>query len=125
MDRRKSLAGIAPSGMNSRASLAPGRIIEAKSAGTWVEGTANKLPIDRSLSRMSLAGPVQRRSSSYTTIKSHLGIKTDPRPVGDKSYQANCIRTVMGFLASHGYEYPINPKVHFILLTSFIRSNIV
>ncbi|RMZ54779.1 hypothetical protein APUTEX25_000296 [Auxenochlorella protothecoides] len=59
---------------------------------------------------MSLAGPVQRRSSAYTTTKAS-GLKSDPRPVGDKQYQANCARTIITYLATHNYEYQINPKV--------------
>lgn len=47
MDRRKTLGALAPGQLNARQSLAPG-------AG----GKAGKLPLDKALSRMSLAGPV-------------------------------------------------------------------
>jgi kinetochore protein NDC80 len=110
MDRRKTLAGLSPSHTNSRASMAPGRVmLEAKAAGTWAGST--KLPLDKSLARMSLAGPVQRRASTYVTTKAAPGLKADPRPLGDKAYQQNCIRTVITFLAAHGYEHQITPKV--------------
>ena len=115
MDRRKTLAGLPPNTVNSRASLAPGRILkDVKPAGTWEAGTATKM--DRSFARMSLAGPVQRRASVYTAVKAPPGLKNDPRPLGDKVYQANCIRTVISFLASYGYEYQITPKVIHALL---------
>ena len=67
--------------------------------------------VQRGLSRMSLAGPVQRRSSAYTTVKAPPGVKADPRPVGDKGYQASCARQVISFLTRHGYEYQVTPKV--------------
>lgn len=101
MDRRKTLAGLSPAQLNSRASLAPGR---------GKAGAAGKLPLDKALSRMSLAGPVARRSSAYTT-KASSGVKSDPRPISDKGFQAACIRTVIAYLAAHGFEYAITPKV--------------
>lgn len=105
MDRRKTLAGLSPAQLNSRASLAPGR-------GGKAGGPAAKLPLDKALSRMSLAGPVAtRRSSAYTTKAS--GLKSDPRPVSDKGFQAACVRTVIAYLAAHGFEYAITPKVLF------------
>ena len=114
MDRRKTLAGLPPNTINSRQSLAPGRILkDVKPAGAWVEGTATKVPLDRGLARMSLAGPVQRRGSAYTTVKAPPGLKNDPRPLSDKAYQGNCIRTIISFLATHSYEYQITPKVCF------------
>jgi kinetochore protein NDC80 len=114
MDRRKTLAGLPPNTINSRQSLAPGRILkDAKAAGAWVEGNATKVPMDRGLARMSLAGPVQRRGSAYTTVKAPPGLKNDPRPLSDKAYQGNCIRTIISFLATHNYEYQITPKVGF------------
>lgn len=60
--------------------------------------------------RMSMAGPVQRRSSAYTSVKAPPGVKGDPRPVGDKGYQAACARNVLEFLTSHGYEYQVTMR---------------
>lgn len=99
MDRRKTLAGLSPAQLNARHSLAP------RPGG---KPAAGKLPLDKALSRMSLAGPVARRSSAYTTKVS--GLKSDPRPIGDKGFQAACIRTVIAYLAAHGFEYAITPK---------------
>ena len=111
MDRRKTLGGLSPGQLNSRASLAPGRVVNKDGKSGWGGGAAGpgKVPLDKALSRLSLAGPVQRRSSAYTTKAP--GVKSDPRPVGDKLYQQNCVRTVITFLASHGYEYQATPKV--------------
>ncbi|KAI3425309.1 hypothetical protein D9Q98_009074 [Chlorella vulgaris] len=103
MDRRKTLAGLSPAQLNSRASLAPGRGMAAKGGG------GSKMALDKALSRMSLAGPVARRSSAYVTKAS--GLKSDPRPVSDKGFQQACVRTVISYLAAHGFEYAITPKV--------------
>eukprot|EP00887_Chlorella_sp_A99_P000063 scaffold16.g63.t1 len=111
MDRRKTLAGLSqlsPAQLNSRASLAPGRVLKGEPGGAaraGAPGAGAKLPLDKALARMSLAGPVQRRSSAYTTKAP--GVKSDPRPIGDKLYQQNCVRTVIAYLASHAYEYQV------------------
>lgn len=95
-ERRKTLAGV-----ENRQSLAPGRVVKpATGAG-----------LDKAMARLSLAGPVQRRSSTYTAAKGAPGVKQDPRPVSDKGFQANCGRVIITYLAAHGYEHPITPKV--------------
>lgn len=104
MDRRKTLAGLSPAQLNARVSLAPRGM-----AGKGGAAAGGKLPIEKALSRMSLAGPVTRRSSAYTTSKA-TGLKSDPRPVSDKGFQQACIRTVIAYLAAHGFEYAITPK---------------
>lgn len=77
---------------------------------------AGKLPLDKAMGRLSLAGPVQRRSSTYTKV---AGVKQDPRPVSDKLFQQNCIRLIITYLASHGYEHPVTPKVSKFISTVF------
>ncbi|GAB4815903.1 hypothetical protein N2152v2_002949 [Parachlorella kessleri] len=104
MDRRRqTLAGLSPSQVNvraARASLAPGRVMKP---------AAQVAKLEQALGRLSLAGgPVQRRSSTYTKAS---GVKQDPRPVSDKQYQQNCIRVIITYLAGHGYEHAITPKV--------------
>ena len=49
------------------------------------------------------------RSSTYG--KPSNGVKPDPRPVNDKGYQANCVRCLIGFLSTHGFDQPISPKL--------------
>ena len=39
------------------------------------------------------------------------GPKHDPRRIGDKAYQANCIRTLIAYLSTHGYDQPLTPKM--------------
>lgn len=128
MDRRKTLAGLPTHGnSNSRGLVGPGgagAVKEGtKTGGTWGEpppppthhhhgGGGGKLghTVERRLARMSLAGPVQRRASTFTGVKVLPGMKADPRPLGDKVYQGNCARTIIAFLSANGYEYQILPK---------------
>jgi SMC interacting uncharacterized protein involved in chromosome segregation len=35
---------------------------------------------------------------------------SDPRPISDKSFQNACIRSLIAYLTSHGYDQPISPK---------------
>eukprot|EP00249_Psilotum_nudum_P004414 c17941_g1_i1 orf=37-1290(+) len=37
--------------------------------------------------------------------------RVDPRPVNDKGFQIQCMRTVVEYLTSHGYHSPISPKM--------------
>ena len=52
--------------------------------------------------------PVLHRSSSYAKA---AGPKHEPRPVSDKGYQANCIRALIAYLSTHGYDQPLTPKL--------------
>ena len=36
--------------------------------------------------------------------------KADPRPLTDKQYLNGCIRNIITYLSTHGYEYPVSPK---------------
>ncbi|KAJ3032537.1 kinetochore-associated Ndc80 complex subunit ndc80 [Rhizophlyctis rosea] len=68
-------------------------------------------------------GQVSRRSSQYTSRPSqahaHLGSTAsqstaptkDPRPIREKPWQQNAIRTVITFLVQAGYNQPLNPKM--------------
>lgn len=38
------------------------------------------------------------------------GQKADPRPVGDKGYMQQCIRALIAFLSSQGYDRALTPK---------------
>ena len=105
-NRRKTMSGLhGSSGLNAR------RMQQGNGKSDVMGPPPCKMEsVQRGMSRMSLAGPVQRRSSAYTTVKAPPGVKGDPRPVGDKGYQAACARNVMQFLTSNGYEYQVTMK---------------
>lgn len=37
-------------------------------------------------------------------------ILKDPRPLSDKGFKEQCVRTIITYLSSHGYEHPVSPK---------------
>ena len=48
------------------------------------------------------------RSSTYAKAG---GPKNDPRPISDKAYQANCIKSLIAYLSTHGYDQALTPKM--------------
>lgn len=50
----------------------------------------------------------QRRHSVY--FSSGQTPRVDPRPLGDKAYINSCVRQLIGFLSSRGFEAAISPK---------------
>jgi kinetochore protein NDC80 len=74
--------------------------------------------------RLSIAGPVyvppgvpngskpgllQRRASFHGGKSSQP--RTDPRPINDRGFQQECIRTLTGYLMTHGYNVTISTKL--------------
>lgn len=57
---------------------------------------------------MALKALHLHRSSTYAKFG---GPKNDPRPVSDKAYQANCIKSLIAYLSTHGYDQPLAPKM--------------
>ena len=68
--------------------------------------------------------------------KPNTGLKSDPRPINDKSFQQSCIRCLIGYLSTHGYDQPVSPKtltspmskdftsiVHFLMRMVCLDSN--
>ncbi len=39
------------------------------------------------------------------------GPKQDPRRLGDKDFKDNCIKMLIGYLSTHGYDQPLTPKM--------------
>ncbi|GBG92541.1 hypothetical protein CBR_g55876 [Chara braunii] len=81
----------------------------------------------RSAGSLSFAsvGTTGRRSSAFG--KPQQSARTDPRPINDKNYQQNCIRVILQFLQSHGFNMPMTvkqlsspTKIDFMNLITFI-----
>ena len=53
----------------------------------------------------------ERRGGRSSTYAKPGGPRSDPRPVSDKAYQANCIRVLIAYLSTHGYDQPLAPKL--------------
>ena len=112
MNRRQALGGLSPAQLNSRASFGPSRITkDGKGSKHSIIGRQSLAPKPGSgqpNSGLSTLSGVQRRSSTYG--KKTTGPKQDPRPVSDKAYQHDCIRQLIEYLSTHGYEHPVSPK---------------
>ncbi len=115
MNRRQTLGGLSPAQLNSRTSFGPSRITkDGKSSAkvTAMSGRQSLAPKsannNQPNSRLSTLSGVQRRSSTYG--KKTTGPKQDPRPVSDKAYQHDCIRQLIEYLSTHGYEHAVAPK---------------
>ena len=115
MNRRQTLGGLSPAQLNSRASFGPSRITkDGKSSKkvTVLSGRQSLAPkpanTSQPNSRLSTLSGLHRRSSTYG--KKTTGPKQDPRPVSDKAYQQDCIRQLIEYLSTHGYEHPVSPK---------------
>ncbi|GFR50162.1 hypothetical protein Agub_g12327 [Astrephomene gubernaculifera] len=109
MNRRQTLAGLSPSQLNkSGANGGPGR--SAKD-GTGLPSKARKsmavgVIMDKSIAN---APGLDRRSSAFGA-KPSGGPKHDPRPLNSKDFQSNCARTVIEYLASHGFKTEVAQK---------------
>lgn len=124
--RRQTLGNISPGQLNNRGANAATRISNkeitasngAAPAGNINNGKARKsmmpagtgpgnLGAGASENRSSAMG-LDRRSSAYTGKPA--GPKQDPRPVGDKNFQGNCIRAIITYLSTHQYPAAVSPK---------------
>ncbi|DBA77729.1 hypothetical protein WJX79_003286 [Trebouxia sp. C0005] len=115
MNRRQTLGGLSPAQLNSRTSFGPSRITKDGKSSTKVTAMSGRQSLapkaantNQPNSRLSTLSGVQRRSSTYG--KKTTGPKQDPRPVSDKAYQHDCIRQLIEYLSTHGYEHAVSPK---------------
>ncbi len=115
MNRRQTLGGLSPAQLNSRASFGPSRITKDGKSSKKVTALSGRQSIapkaasnSQPNSRLSTLSGLHRRSSTYG--KKTTGPKQDPRPVSDKAYQHDCIRQLIEYLSTHGYEHPVSPK---------------
>lgn len=92
MDRRITLAQLSSSQLNSRTSLAPGRVSQVKKPNRKTMAVVPML--------QSTALTQGRRSSAYGKVGT--GKRTDPRPIGDKAYTKQCIHQLIDYLVENG-----------------------
>ena len=60
----------------------------------------------------SIGGPMgSNRTSSISSTGNSMRFASDPRNIGDKTFLSNSIRTLIEFLATHGFDYPMNAKI--------------
>jgi kinetochore protein NDC80 len=118
MSRRQTLGVLSPGALNARSgsAAAPSRVAASKEGG----GAGRKSMAPSAMPGGGPAGAGERsgiqgaasdprRSSAYLSSKP-AGPKQDPRPLGDKNFLNNCIRTVITYLSAHGFPAAVSPK---------------
>jgi SMC interacting uncharacterized protein involved in chromosome segregation len=98
--RRKTLSGAENSQLNARAQpLGDASAVSAKhaAAASRVQSRNQGKPTNS-----------QRRHSVY--FSSGQTPRVDPRPLGDKAYINSCIKQLISFLGSHGFDSALSPK---------------
>ncbi|MEW5310795.1 MAG: hypothetical protein WDW38_002558 [Sanguina aurantia] len=121
--RRQTLGNISPGQLSNRGGNAATRISNkdtsiaangAAPAGN-AKGRKSMMPAGASIGAGAVAPEhrsssmgLDRRSSAYAGKPA--GPKQDPRPVGDKNFQGNCIRAIITYLSTHQYPAAVSPK---------------
>mmetsp|Transcript_6253 Transcript_6253/g.15929 ORF Transcript_6253/g.15929 Transcript_6253/m.15929 type:complete len:423 (-) Transcript_6253:1199-2467(-) len=115
--RRKTLSAVDASQLNTRLQGLTG---DANSETTFSKSLACASSVDLSISKQTVASsrPLSRShqgkpSSSqrrHSMFFSSQTPRVDPRPLGDKSYTSSCIRQLISFLSSHGFDSVLSPK---------------
>eukprot|EP00871_Galdieria_phlegrea_P000361 jgi/Galph1/1325/GphlegSOOS_G6105.1 len=106
----RTTLGSVPSYPNTqqRLSLGPSRASitrYGKDESQTLSAQKERLSSSSTSTRYSSMGV--RRSSVFTN---KAGLKIDPRPLNDKSYLNDCVRNLIYFLSTHGYDQSISPK---------------
>ena len=97
--RRRTLGGLSPAQVNTRAGTGGAR------AGT---GAGKRL----TMAHVPESGQAKTSSNSRVSFFGKPGqVKTDPRPITDRNYMGNCIRNLINYLTSHGYDQPLSTKL--------------
>lgn len=109
MSRRQTLGALSPNQVNGRQSLAPGKNGQGKDGRQSLKPTGAGRPsvAPRPMERPSNIG-IDRRSSAFGKSSA---VKQDPRPLNDKNFFNGCIRTIITYASTHGYPYPLSPKI--------------
>ena len=109
MSRRQTLGPVSPSALN-RGNANNAQAVTQATRVQIKEVNAGRMSIAPNENRGSLLGPGAmdpRRSSAFGRP---AGPKQDPRPLNDKNFLNECIRTVIGYLSTHGFPAAVSPK---------------
>jgi kinetochore protein NDC80 len=103
---RKTLSGVDSSQLNARPHGSHGDALLKKP--TVDAALTGKAATRVAQSRAHQTKPTPRRHSVY--FSSGHTPSVDPRPLGDNAYINSCIRQLISFLSSHGYDASLSPK---------------
>jgi kinetochore protein NDC80 len=79
-----------------------GSAVKASAPGTGVKSSGRR--------RSSIGGPGLVGGSADRRQSVLQQQRTDPRPIGDKAFQQDCIKKLFAFLQTNGYDHPVSPK---------------
>ncbi|EME26412.1 Kinetochore protein NDC80 [Galdieria sulphuraria] len=106
--RRTTLSSVSTGGnIQQRLSLGPSRANLSNSKEDLKTSSAQRPRLSASSTSTRYSSLGVRRSSVFTN---KVGLKVDPRPLNDKSYLNDCVRNLIYFLSTHGYDQAISPK---------------
>ncbi|CAM6097908.1 unnamed protein product [Calypogeia fissa] len=105
--RRSTLASVSPAQLNSRGVGNGGPRIGTKlSRG---QSVPKQQPHGGAAPRGSGRPSLSRRSSSMYGKGNQAQVET--RPIGDRAFQQDCIRTIINYLTTHGYKNQVSQKI--------------
>ena len=126
-NRRQTLGVLGSNTLNSRQSIGAGRVAKDGDAGPRkslgpgpLAGTGRPSlggrPSLNGGRPSSAAAPgaapgrnsLQRRASIYGAGPT---VRADPRPLSDKAFQNSCMQKLITYLATHGYDRVLSPKL--------------
>lgn len=115
--RRTTLGPVSHSGLNARSSLGgPMRPPKGRGAqSTLSKSTDDDRRFGRRATATAIIGStkndLRRGSRPSMTYSNSRGIRSDPRPLHDKQYMQQCVKSLISYVIDHGYEQPISPKI--------------
>lgn len=107
-NRRKSTAGTSN---NLKKTTRKSRMSMAPRVGTSHSTDLLKTSEKTKNRRKSLGHALVSSSNNATTTHHYNQLMVDPRPINEKSFQQSCIRNLLQFLVSSGYNQPISHKI--------------
>ncbi|CAM6100680.1 unnamed protein product [Calypogeia fissa] len=109
--RRATLGMVSPAQLNSRISMGNGGARNGtKMARTQsLLGPKQQQAPGGAAPRGSGRPSLSRRSSSMYGKSNQTQVET--RPIGDRAFQQDCIRSIVNYLIIHGYKNPVSQKV--------------
>jgi kinetochore protein NDC80 len=99
VSRRQTLGGLSASQLNSRGAQRVENV-KKRASVAGVVGQNGTTP-----GRKTPGG--SRRTSIFGWSQQS---KLDPRPLTDKQYLNECVKTLIKYLTTHGYDNPVSPK---------------
>lgn len=111
--RRSALNSVTQNNLNARSSMGPSAARNPRSSMAFKpadDRRASALPsVGGRRSTNPRPSSMARASTAYNARMG--GMRSDPRPLKDKDFMTQSVRTLIAFLTERGYEQPLSPKL--------------